>query len=265
MYSTFANEPRLSDRAVAARMERLGKGLGRDDYPATRTVNKYRELYNHLPEHVKAGYRDFRWPESMEAGLLPWPASAAALELLGIQRTRDMWSQIGRDPGELPTSAFDLPIGRPSVRLARWFWRVTQSAPDLLAFPPEVPEVPSPLPLNKLPGRYYIAQALAVHEAAGEISQRLLDAVETYFAYAPWRDIRNAAQYSLALGTGQVPELDLNDMMLLGVPTKPYPKEAIREMFGPEFAEYLGILIQNRAPQPQSDETKEDANGDAQG
>jgi hypothetical protein len=243
LYATFANESRISDREVTTRMQKLGEEMSRDDYPATRTVNKYRDLFNHLPENVKAGHKDFCWPESMEAGLLPWEAGAAALELLGIQRGQDLL---------LSPRGLGLAIGRPSVRLARWFWRVTQAAPDLPAFLQEFEE---------RPGRYYVAMALAVRESVGDMSQGVLDGVEAYLAYAPWRSRGNAGQYGRAIDAGQIPDLSVRN--LFPRPTNPYP--AIRELIGREFAEYWEKVLHNPTPQQQSDEMQEDTNGEAQG
>jgi hypothetical protein len=110
IYSTFSNEPGLKDREVADRMQQLGKTLGRSDFPAHRTVTKYRAIFETLAEDMKAGYRIFRWPASIEARLLPSEASPAALELLG-------WS-----------NQYDLP--RPTVAMVRWYWWVSLAIPQ---------------------------------------------------------------------------------------------------------------------------------------
>jgi hypothetical protein len=78
------------------------------DYPSPRTIQRIKE---DLTTDELIEYQRFSWPESMVQGGLPWEASSAGLELL----------------------AFLDVIGvrhRPPVRFVRWFWRVTQAAPN---------------------------------------------------------------------------------------------------------------------------------------
>lgn len=77
--------------------------------PSDRTV---RQIRANTPPSELRQYHTVRWPESFEgehgaSGDLPWEAAPTALELLRY-----------------------LNMVRPSVRLARLFWRVTQAAPD---------------------------------------------------------------------------------------------------------------------------------------
>lgn len=102
-------------------------------------------------------YRLVHWPETFERGDLPWEASAATLELLALQ---------DRFAG----------FGRPTLRLARWFWRVTMAAPDLPAF------------MDSEQGRWGIARLLAAWETLGKAPEQGREGIEWYLAYAPWRD-----------------------------------------------------------------------------
>lgn len=68
-----------------------------------------------LPEEKRWQYRHFYWPESMERGYLPWEASAAALELLGYSLSLN-------------------PRMRPSIRMVKWYWRITTATPGMPAF-----------------------------------------------------------------------------------------------------------------------------------
>jgi hypothetical protein len=135
MYSIFENEPELTDKEVAERLKNMEEELGKDDYPAPRTVNKYRRMYEPKSLREKAAYKLFAWPEEMGSDLLPWEASQAALELLGILFSPEYTTypeymrRYLRKVGE-----FDFPpYGRPTILLVHWFWRVTMAAPDMPA------------------------------------------------------------------------------------------------------------------------------------
>jgi hypothetical protein len=76
------------------------------DYPSERTIQRIKE---DLTDDELQEYRRFTWPKSMEYAL-PWEASNAALELLAYLHV--------------------LGAGRPSIRIVRWFWRVSQALPN---------------------------------------------------------------------------------------------------------------------------------------
>lgn len=101
-----------------------------------------------LPENEKLQYREFYFPESLERGDLPWEASAACLELLGIRLD-----------------------SRPTIRMALAFWRITAAAPDL-----------------NVRKREKLARVWSGWEALGDhaVPQDLRN-LESYLAYAPWR------------------------------------------------------------------------------
>jgi hypothetical protein len=132
MHTLFENEGGLTDRAISERAKAKGEELGRNDYPALRTVNKYHREYPGLSEHIRKGYRHFRWPDAMEAGLLPWESSAAVLELLA-------WSE-------------EHGLPRPPVAIARWYWRMVQA-----------------LPKATLGVRLRVAITVATHQEAGRL------------------------------------------------------------------------------------------------
>jgi|SRR4030095_2000812 hypothetical protein len=85
------------------RKERTGKRV-----PSDRAC---RRCIAEFPEELRAPYKRFRWPESMEAGALPWESARACLDLL--QRYRECG------------------LGTPLIQECRWFWYVTQSAPAM--------------------------------------------------------------------------------------------------------------------------------------
>lgn len=205
MNSLFENAPDLVDREIADRMKAEG-GEGRTDYPAIRTVAKYRAAYNNKSAHEKVGYRTFHWPESMERRDLPWEASAACLELLGL--------------------SLDSPYGRPSIRVGRWYWRLSLAAPDLPAIePPDwgvndwtMPVFRAYQTLPPPPGmdwslslgsafRFTAAHYLAGWEAADELTTERLHGIEGFYAFAPWRGGANLTNYCEAIKARTVPPL----------------------------------------------------------
>lgn len=83
----------------------------RNDFPSLKTVERWYTEWRHLPPALKLRASLFEWPQAMEAGALPWEASEAALDLLAWRDAQG--------------------IGRPTVRLAGWYWRVKQARPAL--------------------------------------------------------------------------------------------------------------------------------------
>lgn|SRR6185295_12584235 len=79
--------------------------------PHERTIRRVITEFQSAPDEEQRRYDWFSWPESMEAGLLPWEAGRCALDLVRHFRTADQ-------PG-------------PTVEECRWFWRVWLAAPEL--------------------------------------------------------------------------------------------------------------------------------------
>lgn len=92
------------------KQEATKKG-GPSDYPSERTLTSYIADWIELKEARKAFYRDFRWPESMIFGVLPWESSQAALELLA------WWH--GRGHPSPPRNG-----------LVKWYWRLSIAGPE---------------------------------------------------------------------------------------------------------------------------------------
>jgi len=119
----------IKDRWVNAIYEMRGRGMGPkeiedqieatavreqfDDYPSLTTIKRYTAKYDRLGARAQATYREFRWPQSMESGLLPWEASRLGVGLL---------ERYQRHHGCRPTNGY-----------VRWHWRLS------LAWPPSDP------------------------------------------------------------------------------------------------------------------------------
>ncbi len=109
--SIKANErARWGAPRITRALEEEAAREGRYDCPSERAVSS---ILRKIAAEDLREYRFLYWPDTFERGDLPWEASEAALELLALKEFA---------PGE----------ARPSVRLARWFWRITQAAPRML-------------------------------------------------------------------------------------------------------------------------------------
>jgi len=129
------------------------------DRPSERWIEeKLKTEWDDLSANEKQTYSAFHWPESMLSGALPWEAVPAALELFAYMNTGNS-------------------RGRPSIRDARWFWRVTLAAPDI-----------------SIGERESCSRGLAQLEARGHTPKDLLF-LEAYLAFAPWRSEENKAAH----------------------------------------------------------------------
>lgn len=170
LIKTFlVNEPKMSDRAVAVKLEETARSLNRDDAPSARTVNRLRKQLNAAPAEIREGYRFVHWPDSMTNGDLPWESSPVIFELLRYLRGMEK-------PFECP------------LRLALWFWRVTVSAPeaDFLV-------------------RFQLALQLATWDADGWRTGPERYDPEIYLTYEPWRPENKKAYDRAVKAAGRPP------------------------------------------------------------
>lgn len=194
---------------IATELQREAEEDDRTDAPSERWVGIFlQKVWNKMKPEEQQQYQYFRWPESMALGLLPWEASTAALELLELHRVADPEMRL-ETTIEKPLESRGTGWGRPSVRLTRWFWYITQAAPDL----PTLCEMLDFPPYMLISGRYDIAVVLAKWEAIADIPQRLRDAVEEYLTYAPWRSPERALQYMTKVENGNIPMLHIGDLL----------------------------------------------------
>jgi hypothetical protein len=175
--------------------------------PSTRTVQRIKE--DLAPEELQE-YERFHWPQSMESGALPWAAGRAALELLEIQMDmhlcfRHELRKYVKEQGDARNLTQGLSASPPTVRTVRWYWRLSQVAPDLPKVMPNDDD--SIMVKHDYPDRHRLAYALAAHEAAGKTPKDFLSRVETYLTLAPWQDGDKANRYEYAVAFGIVPEL----------------------------------------------------------
>lgn len=259
------HDGRISDRAIFQVLRDEARKLWdspdaemralADSFPSQRTIGRIRsDEWVPMSSEEKAQYRLVSWPDTFQRGDLPWEASAATLELLAIWLESDLFQKFVLAQRDDPLGPLDLLMGRPTVRLAEWYWRVTQAAPDL---PKDIVDqlLQGVSPEKARPIRYDIAKALATWTAAGaSVPHRLRDAIEAYLAYAPWRSPIHAAHYNMAVDLGHIPVLTQEDLRSFDFPLKPYPLEAMRERVGSDTAEYWKAVIE--AWESKSDEEK---------
>jgi hypothetical protein len=100
----------LSARAIVPILLHEARHTGRDDAPQERTVYRLRAEFLEQSEADRRLYREVSWPESFDQGALPWESAGAVLPLI--------------------QESLEKGFARPQVRFARWFWRITQAAPD---------------------------------------------------------------------------------------------------------------------------------------
>jgi hypothetical protein len=243
-----ANDPKPGPYRIEAQLaEEASVNPSLPAPPTANTIRRYLVRFDKKSKEEKDQYLYFRWPQSMEAGLLPWEASAAALELLGVAQRFDTFARLmeAQVPDEeLVKRGGSARMGRPSVRLVRWYWRITQTAPDL---PKDmIDQRQQGVSLEQVtPSRYDIAQTLAAWEAAGiDAPQRFRDAIEGYLAFAPWRSRSHADEYKMAVDLGGIPGLTLEHMRRANwVAVRQHPFsfriEAMREVYGEAFAERM--------------------------
>lgn len=149
------NEPRLGPLGIQARLKRAAEESGMAEklgaVPSRRTIGRIQSHFRQSANKDRERYREFRWPETMEYGLLPWEASRAGLELL-----RDFHQEWNR---------------RPTVGLVECFWHVSQAAGDA--------------PFDE---RAVAAQEMYARRVFGAAQpENNMRYFERYFAYGPWR------------------------------------------------------------------------------
>ena len=74
--------PRPSAAQIEIRLKKIGEQEGLKDSPSKRTIGRILQEHDRLTESEKAFYREFRWPQTMQAGLVPWESTRTALDLL---------------------------------------------------------------------------------------------------------------------------------------------------------------------------------------
>lgn len=155
---------------IYRRVKKWADERGRDDYPTERTVYRIARRLEGLPKHERELNGQLRWPKSFELGLLPWEASRACLDLLLLRN-------------EHP-----LGLGRPTVRQARWCWRLMLAAPDLT-------------PSDAAPYATFLSTA-ELAAALGTPTDVELT-IDWFLAYRPWTGQEEHERFAAAIYAGR--------------------------------------------------------------
>jgi hypothetical protein len=161
VFRALASGRRSSD--VVADVPRIAADAGRTDVPGARTIQRMIHDFRELASEEQSGYAPVSWPDSFEAGLVPWESARDVLDLVRH------CAQTG-----LPS---------PTVSEARWWWRLRLASPSV------------PMEWGST-----IARSLAeleVDRAKGTKDVRIeVTGLSSVLAYEPWRGSERQAQYS---------------------------------------------------------------------
>ncbi|MQF99010.1 MAG: hypothetical protein FI729_05785 [SAR202 cluster bacterium] len=99
------------------------------DGPSEATIGRVlKNEWSKMETEEKNSYREVLWPESMEAGYLPWYMSRSALELLKLNDSQSIDENHFREDKKYERGL----LLRPSVNDVKWFWLVSESLPEHL-------------------------------------------------------------------------------------------------------------------------------------
>lgn len=189
----IGRNPKASDRKIYERLVEVGQSVRRVDFPSERSIGRIRSKLER--EGRLASYSLAQWPETFESEVLPWAAAQTTLDLM--RRYHEG--------------------GAPQVRLAKWYWRITESAPKV-----------------KFTHRFRIASALAIYEILNNeiIPPEIARTFELVLAWNPWGTKRWGEYERVALQLGVA--LDDGDTVVGGIdPGAREVRQLMREQYYP--------------------------------
>lgn len=177
--------------------------------PGARTVQRWLQEFKGWPQAERDQWQPVRWPEVCLAGILPWEASSAVLDLLhydfegasGRRLFAESWTRMWKALGtpDVQDDSDVIPLGlrhRPDVREARWFWYVTQARSD-----------------ESIAQRALLASRLAQWEREGCRDDQLARSIEGFLVYTPWRPGHFERYKAAATEDGLVPPIAARDLV----------------------------------------------------
>ena len=159
-----------------------------------RLIASWVKEFNNRDEWQTLLESPFQWHKLEEFGL-PWEASSFLLEMWVFVLKRQ--SLVERAVGTQARIGTGPPIGvppmpAPTVREARWWWRVHLAAPDL-----------SNAKVWNLGNTFSLCEM--AHHVLGRPSE--LGDLEAYLAYRPWTSDQAQKEYQRAIEAGHIPGL----------------------------------------------------------
>jgi hypothetical protein len=188
IYQMRASGSDAKEIKVACDKATFHKDAGKS--PSIKTIGRYMSEYDALPIKEQENYRLFHWPFHMGSDDLPWTASSRLLALVRYL-----------DENDHP---------RPTVRVAKWFWRValTQNWDYLILeeIAQNLRQTSDPIERRKLEKDFmgyeslrtytliFWAEIFAAHELMnnGIGQDEVWQAMEYYLAYFPGYDWEDA-------------------------------------------------------------------------
>jgi hypothetical protein len=168
----LANNPRISGVEIRRKLTNDQKIKKEDDaptpVPSDRAIRRIMTQFKGAPKSERQSYRYFSWPESMEAGILPWEAARVVLDLMRFRTEAHM------EP--------------PLVLEAQWFWRVTLAIPDA--------------PIET---RVKAAAALVMLAMSDQPKSENLKVLQWRLAYQTWRSKADREAYLQAAKDERIP------------------------------------------------------------
>lgn len=185
------NQPDLKAPAIRRLLEspNITPPPAAGSIPDERTVRRLLTEFRNVPESEKVEFELFRWPESIEAGLLPWESSKVMLEALRYRL----------ENGLSPLLVSD----------ARLYWRVCQAIPD------------APVEYRVLFGTYLV-------DAVADQSPEELRIIQWQLAFQPWRSPEDERAYKRLPRELRWPELEgaCPNEEAVADPIEPWPNPA---------------------------------------
>ena len=164
-----------------------------DEAVSPRTVATWVKGFKDLSPRTVGLDSPFEWHRMEEYGL-PWEAGGFLLDLAMV--LSETW--IGQaNPGS---------SSLPTVRQARWWWRVHQAAPDVVHTGTEFGWAVGKINLILLAERFVWREM--AHDVLGEPLE--MDDLEAHLKHRPWESEERRAVYLSAVEQGQIPGLRLN-------------------------------------------------------
>lgn len=167
---------------------------------SARTVSNWMRGFRDLDKTVVALDSPFEWHRMEEYGL-PWEASRWLLEV---------WGVVIRGRTERPF---------PTLREARWWWRIHQAVPRIQTDTPE-PEWLKELAPEGVPWVYFDTVAMARAFVARELAHELLgepmvmDDLEALIALRPWENRVLEESYRREVDLGTIPPVRPNPLKI---------------------------------------------------
>lgn len=181
------NHPGLGPGRMLPLLAKVAQEQGRKDLPSERTISRILKVHRSAAREERSGYGYVHWPSTFETNALPWEAAAVAMELaLSLAAVGER---------------------EPTVRLARWAYRIRLASPSM------------PMSDVQLLAAFYSMAEMG--RAPRRISEVFAQVTDSLMTYQPWLGGDNGRLFNHAAkgkGFGPYPfvMLQLSFLLLVG-------------------------------------------------